>query len=268
MKVVVLSFNHAGITKDCLLSVLNLFNPVDVFLVHNGSKATSIDELKLAFPQIHHLILEKNLGFSGGANFGFKNVFDLGADRVLFLSNDTKLKKFSKQNQGDLIALDIELRSTKRRHSFGGMVNFSKGLLSHITTLEDHSQDPHFYVPGSAFIISREAWQKTNGFDENLGSYWEDVDLSLRARKLNLKLAVAQNLILTHGVAKTTGNNPYYTTYLYHRNQRLVILRHGTVSERIAFLGVYTFRIMGKLFKYLRNKDFERAKLILKALVV
>src|SRR5258708_3035539 len=92
--VVILSYNHPGITKQCIESALSSFGPREIILVHNGSRRENVEILKVAFPEIRHLEFLDNRGFSGGANRGINFAFkDSEINYILFLSNDTKLSR-------------------------------------------------------------------------------------------------------------------------------------------------------------------------------
>jgi len=267
-QVVILSYNHPGITKQCIESAFKFFKPTEIILVHNGSRSENVEVLEKEFPEIKHLIFSDNLGYSGGANRGINFAIQRNAENILFLSNDTKITQWDFKiptTKKFLMAPKVELRDTGRTHSLGGKVCLTRGVLSH---LEDGDQgQSQFYVPGSAFIISRQAWLELNGFDERLGSYWEDVDLSLRAKKTGVELTTTKNVVVKHGVAKTTGGDPFYTLYSFHRNRRRVVLRHGPLKALPLFYLIYAASTLRKLFKFIKNRDFERVKLLLKALV-
>ena len=71
----ILSFNHPEITSRCVKSVVRYFadnapqaSLKNIILVHNGSRPEHVETLKISWPQIHHLELASNRGFSGGAN--------------------------------------------------------------------------------------------------------------------------------------------------------------------------------------------------------
>jgi GT2 family glycosyltransferase len=88
----------------------------------------------------------------------------------------------------------------------------------------------NYYVPGTAFLLDRESWQKLahdgRAFDESLHTYWEDVDLSMRAHAEKVKVAPWPAVQLLHKVGKTCHRNPFYTRFLFQRNRRIVSRRY------------------------------------------
>lgn len=267
---VVLSFNHPELTQRCVESVVSHFPSSAIYLVHNGSQEKSFELLKDKFPQIKHLKLNRNRGYTGGANFGIDRAFNDGAQNVLFVTNDAVVKNVRSLHrpkcQDYILAPCIERRKTGRIDSIGGKLEIYRGRLRHLNEVK--GQLPrNFYVPGTAFIVSRSAWEKLAGFDEVLGTYWEDVDLSFRARALGIFLGVAPELTLEHGVGKTCHGNPFYTVYHYHRNRRKVVLRHANRLEKSVFLPLYYAQMSKKLVKWFFSKDTMRFQCGLKALI-
>jgi GT2 family glycosyltransferase len=87
---VILSFNKPNLTLKCLeaLSPLAKKRNEPIFLVHNGSHQDIITKFQGNFPEIYHLILPENKGFSGGANFGLKTAFKTHS-WLFFHTNET-----------------------------------------------------------------------------------------------------------------------------------------------------------------------------------
>src|SRR5690606_2360973 len=76
----------------------------------------------------------------------------------------------------------------------------------------------YFYIPGTTFLAHQSAFEKVGGFDESLHTYWEDVDLSVRANRAGIHLGVAPQWEFLHKVGKTCHKDPFYTRHLFHRN--------------------------------------------------
>ncbi len=227
IKVLILSFNHPEITKDCVQSTLSFFKEEDIFLVHNGSEKKHIKNIQEKYPKIQHLVIETNRGFTGGVNFGFKHLFRDSTDWVLFLTNDCLLKQinprlFNESYPPGLLAPKIMLRKTEHTDSLGGEFTAAQGHLSHFKGPATVTHK--FYVHGAAFIIHKDFWKQNGEFDESLHSYWEDVDYSMRAHQKGLLLHQFPDVVIAHKVGKTTQGNSFYTTFLFQRN-RLIVSR-------------------------------------------
>ena len=259
----ILSYNHPDHTANCLQSALNFFETKDIFLIHNGSLSQHIQTLKNQFPDIHHIELPTNKGFTGGANALLKFAFK-SHPTVLFLTNDTELTAvdFSfKNNLKDpaLFFSSIKLmkRNSNEVDSVMGGLDASYGQLSHqkSNTVQNNKLIP--YIPGTAFWISKKYFELLDGFDESFHTYWEDVDFSLRAQKLGLELNRDANTIAKHKIGKTCHKDRFYTYHLYQRNRGRFMRKHQMTSFKF-----YTHYIYD-LLKH-SKKDYAKAYSIFK----
>lgn len=273
----VLSYNHPELTRKCVQSLLDIANPEDewpIFLVHNGSEAIHIEKLKAYFPAITHLEMKTNLGYSGGLNFGLKNCFK-DFERVVFVTNDVELISLPKLWPKELgfYAPKIYFRKLEKTDSLGGL------FIPHLLKLIHIKNDVDFeeilkksrskwkipYVPGSAFVLDREIYEQVGTIDESLHTYWEDVDFSARVYLKNLRMGVMKDLTFLHRVGKTCHQKPFYTTYLFQRNRRIVSFRYGYFFLKplmLFFWGIPFVRLCLK-FKGTSNEKFQ---LLLKSL--
>jgi GT2 family glycosyltransferase len=263
MHVVILSFNHPKLTAQCVLSALKLIPSEKIHVVHNGSTEAHITELRELFPEINHLVSFHNRGFSGGANLGLTAGF-AQSEWILFITNDCELTRFSENNlEPGVYAPLIFKKGTEQVDSLGGAINSKNLNLRHLTSAHGLRANELFYIPGTAFFIHRTAFEKLNGFDESLGTYWEDVDFSLRAHKSNIKTGIFDSIWLRHKIGKTCHKDPYYTTYLYSRNQARIARRHFSNKALIEIKLAQKF--CKRLSANIRRKDWVRTKLSLKA---
>jgi GT2 family glycosyltransferase len=213
------------------------------------------------------LVIEQNKGFSGGANFALSAAFDMfGTNWVYFVTNDCELKTEPHEPQKPgLYAPLIHRRETQKIDSIGGVFNPFSGRLRHIYQIQEAfrflriNSTPstfreYFYVPGTAFYIDQNTFKQLGGFDESLHTYWEDVDLSVRAHKMGIHVAIAPDTLLTHKVGKTCHKDPFYTNTLFHRNRSIVSRRHTHL-----WLRPFQFWQYQKRYKTLRrDKNLTR----------
>lgn len=235
MKTVILSYNHPELTCRTILSALKYTS--NILLVHNGSLATHRDRLIDQFPNIEHHIISENVGYSGGANKGLLEAFKK-SPWALFLTNDCTLEELP-----PLPALPgiycpvIYKRAQFLIDSVGAYFEPKKGRLVHCRSSEDFieaKKTKKIYAPGSAFLVHQSVFEATGGFDETYGTYWEDVDWSLRATQLGYVIELLPQFTVRHGVGKTCHKNSDYTIYYFQRNRKRLSFKHNPkIKDRL-----------------------------------
>lgn len=275
MIIVILSYNHPEITARTVRSCLKELNSDQVLLVHNGSTSKHRELLQNEFPTIQHHVLPNNLGFTGGANFGLRQAFQL-SDWVLFVTNDCELQTIGpKPSLPGIFAPLIWARREGHMDSLGGEIHLPSGRLRHLKSRNawieakgNLYRQRRLYVPGTAFWIHQNVFQNVGAFDESLGTYWEDVDLSLRIEDAGLTVGIAPETKLIHRIGKTCHKDPTYTTFYFQRNRARISRKHLAKNWLDRSQLEWTLRKDWTLLacKFLKNRDWSRIKLLRQAL--
>lgn len=266
--IAVLSYNHPELTSRCLNSILafQTVRPEQIFLCHNGSIPGHREQMISSFPDVHHVILDQNKGFSGGANAVLKQAFTQFS-WVFFITNDCELIELGSVPELEgIYAPLIFLRKTDRMDSVGGAINLRRLSLSHCKSELEFMQSSLKYVPGSAFWISKSIFAQLGGFDENYGTYWEDVDLSYRAGLADINLGIAPSTQLRHGGSKTTGKHKDYTLFYFQKNRLRFFSKHQlwTFPRRL----FYAWDILRLCLRLIQQKRLSDALTLLKQLLL
>jgi len=262
----VLSFDHPELTARAVRSVLHHCLDCPVTLIHNGSRPENIQRLEQEFPAIIHEVLPENRGFSGGANHALKNQ---QAKWLMFLTNDCSLESVGQTpTKPGLFAPLIFRRQTQNVDSIGGLFCPQSLQLEHLKAVGAGSQESQpsttfFYVPGTAFLIHRDLPKNGLLFDEGLGTYWEDVDYSVRAAQQGCAVGTAQEFVVRHGVGKTCHGKSLYTNYMFQRNRYRVCRRYGATHR--AVIAAAGKRIFRQAFSGQLKKAHESLKAFLDA---
>jgi len=258
--IVILSYNHPELTARAVESVLPFGLPT--LLVHNGTRAEGVAALREEFGQIEHLVLETNRGYSGGANAGMSEAFSRGAERVLFLTNDCRLRGvggLTDEGVSLVVVPRIEIRGTGRVDSLGGRLTPGLGRLRHCRTREDWERGAGLrYVPGTAFAIDRAVWERVGGFDEALGTYWEDVDWSRRVDCAGFEMRLDEGFCVHHQVGRTCHKDSDYSVYFFQRNRKKIAWKYARAHERVLLgpaLAIHWLRLGGRLLRRGRYGD-------------
>lgn len=260
--IAILSYNHPELTAATVNSVLQTgFLTSKIYLIHNGSELKHQNLLVSRFSQIRHLYLSENKGYSGGANAALDEVFK-NDERLLFLTNDTEVQFLNPQfpENLDFFSISILKRNSSFLDSIIGTVNLKTGHLSHIKSESELSNLPSFiktYIPGSAFGIAKKTYVTIGGFDESLHTYWEDVDLSLRAHAAGTQIRIGfyDGFQVKHKIGKTCHKHRFYTLYLFQRNRKRILRKYGS---SVILFNYYFIRDMTRLFfKVFKSENFK-----------
>lgn len=269
--IVVLSYDQPEVTADCLRSILALkpreYAEKNVFVVHNGTGANDVEQLQARFSSFHHVVLSENIGFAAGANAGIRVAFQL-SPWVLFLTQDCQLAHFPKAPPFEpcLSATKVYKRSIEILGSVGGAVDLEMGLAYFCRDGKDFwrsFEEPHLhpFVPRTAFWIHQNVFEKTKGFKETLFSQWEDIDLSIRVRKVGELLQLDESTEVIHYRKGICRKDPYYRSYLNTRNRYIVCRRYlGSRGAKIRFELSMVVEALSFLFDSLRKRRWEDIK--------
>lgn len=242
MKVVILWYNKVSETRECVRSVLAGGVPErDVILWDNGSHPEHADKIREMFPCLVHGRSETNRGFSGGCNDALRYAWEYD-DVVLFLTNDTRLLSYDeklirslmRETHGAMLApLIVYDRDRTKIDSYGGWFEHETVRLFHYRQRDlPFLLGENDYIPGTALWMTRTAFERIKGIDESYFTYWEDVDMSFRARQAGVLLGRDGSTRIAHRVGKTCHGQSLYTTYYYQRNRCLFVSRFLSDERR------------------------------------
>lgn len=235
VSVVVPSWNGLADTLECLASLRGHdFSNLDVILVDNGSRDGTPERVRTEFPEVRVAENKRNVGFARACNDGARLALENGADYLFFINNDATVDRGCVR----------ELLSVAREEKDVGVV----GVLAHhatdpsavdgghrinwwtaqITEAENALGEPRTldvdYVWGCGLFVSAHLFGRLGGFRELYGSYYEDADLCLRARRLGYRTVVATRATIRHKVSRSGDRVFLRQTYLRARNMLLFFL--------------------------------------------
>lgn len=153
------------------------------------------------------LVETPNDGFGAGVNAGAAAALERGAQALLVVNPDLDV---AASDAAALLAQvldepDVLVAPVVQRED--GSTWFSGGSLDPATGRTRSTQpDPAAavdWLSGACLAVSADAWRALGGFDPRFFLYWEDVDLSWRARAAGLRLAVRRDVVATHAVGGT-----------------------------------------------------------------
>lgn len=244
--IIIPNYNGSTIIKKALPDVFNALRNYKgkVIIVDDGSDKEDVfvlrglvEEHKNKNERIKLVEHKKNKGFASAVNTGV-NASD--ADLVVLLNSDiiphenflqSPLEKFnSDSNLFAVGCMDESIENNKTVLRGRGMARWSRGMLSHSRGEVD--KEDTFWTSGGSSIIRRDLYQKFGGMDEIYNPfYWEDIDLSFRARKAGFDIMFDNKSKVTHfhdaGAIKNNFTQSRVTTIAY-RNQFIFIWKNIT----------------------------------------
>ncbi len=218
---IVLSWNLREDTLACLASLMEVDYPnLRILLVDNASTDGTPQAVAERFPSVEMLINNVNVGFAAGCNLGIRYALAKGSDYVFLLNNDTIVDPGVISHLIAVTAPDVGIVAPKIYYADDPKRIWSLGGKRHVLTWEkvgdpigeiDRGQweEPieQDYFAGCAMLLSRRLLEEVGLLDEWFISYYEDTDLSFRAREAGFKLLLAPQAKIWHKVAQTSGGS-------------------------------------------------------------
>jgi GT2 family glycosyltransferase len=268
--VVVLYFNKPNLTANCIQSIIDAgYDQNSVLAFDNGSLIDNFNFIKQKFPYIKHNRQGINKGYSGGFNGAIKSAINEGFTNFLFCSNDTViysetleacLMANKKYNAAFIAPKIVYSRIPDKIDSIGGFFNLNCAALTHYknSDLPDFLNPQTDYIPGTAFWLTKEVFEKLEGMDESFHTYWEDVDFTFRAHKNGIKTIRCYNAMFSHGVGKTCHKKPIYTTYYFQRNRIRFCKKYCTGKDLIGIKQIIKNDLSRFELKWKKSNDLAR----------
>lgn len=241
--VLILSYNGKHLLEDSISSYLeNDYPNFEVIVIDNGSTDGTKEWVETNYPQVHVLRTEKNLGYSGGFNFGMEFAFNQKkSDYVVITNNDVKVDT-------KVISELVKVAETD------DMIGFVTGKVYYydnptVFQTVGYETDPLLWVKGHRghkeedtgqydkiielefsddifILVSRDCFIKTNGYDENFQFQAEQFDWQIRSKRFGFKLFFSPEAKIWHKESMTIGKSSAFKLYYDVRNSLVVRLKH------------------------------------------
>jgi N-acetylglucosaminyl-diphospho-decaprenol L-rhamnosyltransferase len=294
--VVVLCYRVADLTIDCLHSLSGEIGRVPgarVGLLENGTGGDSAERLKTAIEQhgwsswVDLTVVDTNLGFTAGNNFLIRPVLESAdpPDYVLLLNSDTIVKEhaldalvdFMDRNPrvgiagSQMLWPNGDLRASPFR--FLGVANeLDRGLRLGVISklLSPWIADPPKpkevtkvdWVSGASMILRRTMLAEIGLLDEGLFTYFDDVDICLRASRAGWETWYVPESKVIHLGGASTGLTPKTTArrpaYWFQARRLFFLKSYGkayTALADAAFLLGHSFGTLMRRIQRRTNTD-------------
>lgn len=270
--IILVNWNGLHDTKECLKSLRAVSGKKDIIVVDNASTHDEASELEKSFPDITVMRLDQNYGFSAANNRGIELALARGCDAIVILNNDTlvtadflaHLESASNSNpQAGILAPKIFFPDTTKIWAAGGAIHYILARGMNRGEGKDDAQvhvDAHpDFISGCCMYIPARVAQQLR-FDEKYFLYFEDADLSLRARDLGYQLLYVPESIIYHKSGRSSGPLlSYRRIYYLSRNKLLFARLRFTTVQKLVFWLVYPFQTLGMFSYFLLKTSWSTA---------
>jgi GT2 family glycosyltransferase len=235
LSIVIPVWNKSNFTKSCLQDLSKLTNDHEIVIVDNNSTddtAEIITKMADSTPDLKAKLIyhknDENLGFAKACNIGYGLST---ASNILFLNNDIRVKS----NYSDWTKPLLEQCSNSLVGPTMGQLDNDLNFVQEANKLLPGNS----YMSGWCLASSREIWSKLwiprnetrcvplapQIFSEEFGlAYFEDTDLSFRARKMNIPFKVIQVPVVHFGKQTSKQLNVHQ---LYKQARQIFVKKWG-----------------------------------------
>lgn len=283
LSVVILNWNGRRHLERYLPSVVaHTEGDAEVVVADNGSTDDSLQWLRLNYPDVRVIRLDRNYGFAGGYNRALREV---ESEYVLLLNSDVEVTAGWWQplvevldKESDVAAVAPKLLADMERTKFeyagaaGGFIDylgypFCRGrILSNVE--EDRGQYDNrrdiFWASGAAMCCRREVFESLGGFDEDFFAHMEEIDLQWRMQLAGWRIVVEPKSVVYHlggGTLPASSRK----IFLNHRNNLAMLFKCASPMQRAVVAVVRPATDMLEAFVNLVTLHPQRAWAIVRA---
>ena len=285
VSVVILNWNGKSFLEKFLPSVVqhsNLPN-VEIVIADNASTDDSIQFLKINYPTLKTIILDRNYGFAEGYN---KALAQLQSEYFVLLNSDVEVTSNWIQPLIDLMDSDKKIAASMPKlrmfddkqyfeyaGAAGGFVDkygypFCRGRI--FSTVEiDNGQyntiSDVFWATGACMFVRAEYFKLSGGLDADFFAHMEEIDLCWRFKGMGYRVVYNPHSTVFHVGGGTLPKENPFKTYLNFRNN-LYLLCKNSFQGNIALLLLQRMLLDGiAACKFLASLEFRCFFAIFKA---
>jgi GT2 family glycosyltransferase len=258
ISIVIPNWNSLTLMKKHLRHVLDAVPGVEIIVVDDKSTDGSVKYLRVNFPSVRVVKRERRGGFASNVNTGVANST---GEVVILLNTDVEPERdFLKPliahfNDPKVFAVGCLEKSEEPN----GMILRGRGLAYWRKGYYIHSRgnvDNHdtAWVSGGSGAFRKSMWERLGGMDELFNPfYWEDLDISYRARKAGWVVLFEPKSIVRHYHEQGTIKHEYTTrdiNKIAYRNQFIFIWKNVTDTGILLSHIIWTpIRVLQSIYK-------------------
>lgn len=224
ISIIIVNYRSWKPLLKCLESILSADKAnilFEVIVVDNFSNDGQFDFFQNKFKDVVFVQNDANSGFANGCNLGAKRA---KGEYFLFLNPDTVISQntldvfyTTSKKHPEIGILSCLLKDKNNRYfnqknifpSLFQIFGISR-FLYRKTKTRFNTNEEFFYpdwVSGAAIFISKNRFEKLNGWNEDYWLYFEDVEICKKINQQDGKIAVTQNTTILHEHGGSSRNN-------------------------------------------------------------
>jgi GT2 family glycosyltransferase len=272
--VLILSYNGKFLLEDCINSYVgNIYPNFEIAVIDNGSTDGTEDYVNSNFPGVKVLRSDNNLKYSGGFNLGLKYAFEeQNAKYVIITNNDVVADKnlisalvttAEKNKEAGFVIGKVFYYSQpdtiqtvgKKDDSIlwnGGHIGQGEKDIGQYENIEERAWCDDIY-----WLVKRELYEKTGGYDTEFAFQGEDFDWQVRAKQLGYKIMYTPHAKLWHKESMTIGKTSPFKAYYDARNPLIVHMKYRSAEEFRKFFHIKLKLLLQSSFKQLFRFRFK-----------
>jgi GT2 family glycosyltransferase len=234
VSIVIPNYNGRHLLKEylpyTLEAIKNAETVYEIIIADDCSKDDSVEFIRLDYPQVQLIVNTENKGFSYSCNRGIEAAqYEL----ILLLNTDVKLMPDYFEHQwkfflrwdtfgvmGRIIDMDSDhIQDAARVPKFNGLKLKTDYFYY---TDDDANRLLTFYLSGANALIDAAKLKQIGGFCELFSPFYcEDMELSIRAWRLNWRCYYEHKAVCRHQVSASTKNyqTAKWVKSIYYRNR-------------------------------------------------
>lgn len=266
--VLILSYNGKALLDDSVSSYLaNDYKNFKVVVIDNGSTDGTKEYVEEKWPEVFVLRTDENLRYSGGFNFGLDYAFNKEkADYVLITNNDVKADPRVISELIEVAQTDSSigfvtgkvyfyeqpeiLQSTGKfsdlKYWRGGHRGGKEKDVGQFNTIEQIDWCDDIF-----WLVNRNLYLKTNGYDTEFQFQGEDFDWQVRAKRMGYSIYYTPFAKIWHKESMTIGKTSPFKAYYDARNPLIVHLKYRKPEEVKPYMRRQLKSQIRASFKYL-----------------
>ncbi|MDQ4074976.1 MAG: glycosyltransferase family 2 protein [Chloroflexota bacterium] len=244
VSVVIVGWNSRAHLARCLPSLaVQRYPYCEIIVVDNASSDGTCAWIVETYPEVQLLRNEVNIGFAAAVNQGWavargEVLVELNPDTTVEPDWLFPLVEVMQWPGVGLATARVMLMGEPERVNACGNEMSLTGLTfcSSIGEVVEYGSKRVQHVPavsGAAFAMSRECYERIGGFDPDYFAYFEDTDLSWRARLAGFEVVLSGGSVVFHDYAFRFSPEKMYWI---ERNRHLTLFKHLRLSTLLRLL--------------------------------